>query len=301
MVFWVVGKVESGVTFDAAALRAFGLSEIDTTVPSRVVPDNPVLRNHLNRMSLRADMMLGSVALLYQAHGFYGALSKFNQGKGDVGDGVKLVSSVLAATGAGMELVVAAQALRSAQATAGRLVLMKAAAHLGMWAGIVDGAYSIYQFTEKRGRDDFDSAYWSLGSGVAAIAGSLAGFGLAATGVSAAAGGAASATVLGITMGPVGWVLLAIAFLGLAVYCAIQAFGTDDDELSPLEYWLDNGVFGKRARISGNHLEKNPFVDRVGATVMPFVDVNDELYQLQRITLVAQAMFDSMRSARAGA
>lgn len=300
VVFWVVNKVETGITFDAAAMRAFGLSEIDTTIPSRVLPDNPVLRNHLNRIALRADGMLSSVALVFQAHGFYGALVKFKQGDGNVGDGAKLVSSVLAASGAGMELVVAAQALRSAQATAGRIVLMKAAAHLGMWAGVADGAYSIYQFTKKREQSDLDSAYWSLGSGVAAIAGSVAGFGLAATGVSVVAGGAASATVLGITMGPVGWVLLAIAFLGLAVYCAIQAFGTDDNELSPVEYWLDNSVFGKRARISGDHLKENPFIDRAGTAVPPFSDINDELYQLQRITLVAQARLNSMRSARAG-
>lgn len=300
VVFWIVNRAEAGVTFDAAAMRAFGLAEIDTTIPSRVVPDNPVLRNHLNRVSARADMMLGSVALLFQAHGFYGALVKFKGGNGDLGDGAKLVSSVLAASGAGMELVVAAQTLRSAQATAGRIVLMKAAAHLGMWAGIVDGTYSIVQSWEKAKRGDRDSALWTFGSGAAAIAGSIAGFGLAATGVSAATGGAATATVIGIKMGPVGWFLLAVALVGLAVYCAIQAFGTDDRELSPVEYWLDNGVFGKRARIDGAHLAKNPFVDRAGAAVLPFSDINDELYQLQRITLVAQAMFDSMRSARAG-
>lgn len=301
VVFWIVNRAEAGVTFDAAAMRAFGLSEIDTTIPSRVLPDNPVLRNHLNRISVRADGMLSSVALLFQAHGFYGALVKFKQGKGDVGDGVKLFSSVLAASGAGLELVVAAQALRSAQATAGRIVLMKMAAKLGMWAGIADGAYSIIQGWGKLKEGDRDSGLWALSSGAAAIASTVAGFGLAAAGISAAAGGAASATVLGITLGPVGWVLLAIAFLGLAIYCAIQAFGTDDSELSPVEYWLDNGVFGKRARISGDHLEKNPFVDREGKAVLPFSSVNDELYQMQRITLVAQAMFNTMRSARAGA
>lgn len=300
VVFWVVNKVETGVTFNAGALGAFGLSEIDTTIPSRVVPDNPVLRNHLNRVSLHADGMLNSVALVFQAHGFYTSLLKFKQGKGDLGEGVKLVGAVLAASGAGLELVVAAQALRSAQATAGRIALMKAAAKLGMWAGVADGVYSILQAWKKLGNTDRDSALWSFGSGAATIAGSVAGFGLAAAGVSAAAGGAGTATVLGITMGPVGWVLLAIAFLGLAIYCAIQAFGTDDSELSPVEYWLDNGVFGKRARISGDYLENNPFVDRKTKAVPSFASLNDELYQLQRITLVAQAMFNSM-SASTGA
>lgn len=294
VVFWVVNRVETGVTFDAAALRALGLSEIDTTIPSRVVPDNPMLRNHLNRVSLRADMMLNSVALLFQAQGLYTSLLQFKQGKGDVDEGVKLVSAVLAASGAGLELVVAAQTLRSAQATAGRMVLMKAAAHLGMWAGVADGVYSLYQGKQKLGRRDNDSAYWSFASGAATVAGSIAGFGLAATGISAAAGGASTATVLGITMGPVGWLLLAIAFLGLAVYCAVQSFGTDDSELSPVEYWLDNGVFGKRAHISGGDLGKTPFVDRATNTVLPFSGLNEELYQLQKITLVAQAMFDSM-------
>lgn len=300
VVFWIVNKVETGITLNAGALSAFGLSEIDTTIPSRVVPDNPVLRNHLNRVSLHADGMLNSVALVFQAHGFYTSLVKFKQGKGDLGEGVKLVGAVLAASGAGLELVVAAQALRSAQSTAGRIALMKAAAKLGMWAGVADGACSIIQGGQKFARGDRDSAYWSLGSGAATIAGSVAGFGLAAAGVSAAAGGAGTATVLGITMGPVGWVLLAIAFLGLAIYCAIQAFGTDDSELSPVEYWLDNSVFGKRARISGDYLENNPFVDRKAKAVPSFASLNDELYQLQRITLVAQAMFNSM-SASTGA
>lgn len=300
VVFWVVNKVEAGTTFDAAALRAFGLSEIDTTIPSRVVPDNPALRNHLNRMSLRADGMLSSVALLFQGHMFYGALVKFRQGKGDLGEGTRLLSAVLAGSAAGLELYAAAQGLRGSHTLAQRVTVMRFAARLGMWAGIADGFVSFYQGKQKLDRKDNDSAYWSFGSGAATIAGSIAGFGFASASLAAIGGGTATATVLGITLGPVGWLLLAVALLGVAIYCAIQAFGTDDSELTPLEYWLDNGVFGRRAQIAGAHLEKNPFVDREGATVAPFTDVNDELSQLQRITLVAQAQFSIARSARAG-
>lgn len=301
VVFWVVNKVEAGTTFDAAALRAFGLNQIDTTIPSRVVPDNPALRNHLNRMSLRADGMFSSVALLFQAHMFYGALTGFRQGKGDLGDGTRLLSAVLAGSAAGLELYAAAQGLRGAHTLAQRVTVMRFAAQLGMWAGIVDGVYSLYQGREKYKRGNKDSAYWSLGCGIATIAGSIAGIGFASAGLAAMGGGTATATVLGITLGPVGWLLLAVALLGVAIYCAIQAFGTDDSKLTPLEYWLDNGVFGKRVRIAGAHLEESPFVDRAGTAVQPFTDVNDELYQLQRITLVAQAQFGSSRSARAGA
>lgn len=129
----------------------------------------------------------------------------------------------------------------------------------------------------------------------------MAGFGFASAGVAAISGGAATATVLGITLGPVGWLLLALAFLGAAIYCAIQAFGTDDKELTAVEYWLDNGVFGKRARVTGEYLEKHPFAGRAGTTVLPFPDINDELYQLQRITLVAQASLGNMRSGRSDA
>lgn len=300
VVFWIVNKVQAGTTFDAAALRPFGLHQVDTTIPSRVVPDNPALRNHLNRMSLRADGMLSSVALVFQAHSFYGALTTFRQGKGDLGDGTRLLSATLAGSAAGLELYAAAQGLRGSHALAQRVTVMRFAARLGMWAGIVDGLYSLYSGGAKIISGDVDSGLWALGSGVAAIAGSVAGFGFASAGLAAMGGGTATATVLGITLGPVGWLLLAVALLGVVVYCAIQAFGTDDSELTPLEYWLDNGVFGKRERIAGAHLEKNPFVDRAGTVVQPFNDVNDELHQLQRITLVAQAQFSTARSARAG-
>jgi len=68
---------------------------------------------------------------------------------------------------------------------------------------------------------------------------------------------------------------------------AIQAFGADDGELSPVEYWLDNGVFGRRARVSGDYLKKNPFSS--GGAVEAFKGLEGEIYQLQRVTLVAVA------------
>ncbi|MNM28386.1 hypothetical protein D3C81_389010 [compost metagenome] len=90
-------------------------------------------------------------------------------------------------------------------------------------------------------------------------------------------------------MGPVGWLLIAVAALGLAVYMAIQAFGTADDELSPVEYWLDNGIFGRRKQVFGEASKKNPFATVEKGAAVAFVDLKDEIYQFQRVTLVAVA------------
>ncbi len=38
-----------------------------------------------------------------------------------------------------------------------------------------------------------------------------------------------------------------IGAIGTGLYCAWQAYATDDENLTLVEYWLDNGVFGSRS------------------------------------------------------
>jgi len=286
---WIVRKVQTGEQLNEAALRRLGLDAIETRIPSTEVPENPLLRSHLGRIAAGADAMMSSAVLLFQATSIWGAVSEFKKGNNRAENGVKLFAAGLAAVSAGLELRVAVQVL-VARTSATELVPVSAfAAKLGLYAGVADGLFTVYQGGQKVAKGDSDSGWWTVGSGAAAIAGSVAAFGFTTAALGATAGGAASATVLGITLGPVGWLLIAVAALGLAVYMAIQAFGTADDELSPVEFWLDNGVFGRRRRISGDIVKKNPFATASGESVAAFSGLEDEVYQFQRVTLVAAA------------
>jgi hypothetical protein len=134
-----------------------------------------------------------------------------------------------------------------------------------------------------------DSAWWTLGTGVFVAIGGFASFGAAAAGaatLTAAGGASATATVLGLTLGPVGWTFLALALLGAAVYCSWQAWATDDANLLPVEYWLDNGSFGKQKFVSGEAAAGNPFAK--AGKVEPFVKLDHEIEALQRVLFVAQ-------------
>lgn len=296
---WVVRRVQSGVRFDEATLRRLGLEGVETRIPATEVPDNPLLRNHLARIASKADAMMSSAVLLFQATSIWGATADFIKGKNRAENGVKLFSAGLAAVSAGLELRVAVQVL-TARASAAELVPVTAfAAKLSLYAGVADGLFTVFQGAVKIERGDRDSGLWALGSGAAAIAGSVAAFGFTTAALGATAGGAASATMLGITLGPVGWLLLAVAALGLSIYMIIQAFGTSDDELSPVEFWLDNGVFGKRKQIGGDIAKKSPFLLDGRSTVSAFSGLEDEVYQFQRITLVAAANLSSISSADA--
>lgn len=286
---WVVRRVQGGVHFDEAALRRLGLDGIETRIPSTQVPDNPLLRSHLARIASKSDAMMSSAVLLFQATSIWGATSDFIKGSNRAESGVKLFAAGLAAVSASLELRVAIQVLMVGTPASELVRVTALAAKLSLYAGVVDGLFTVYQGIGKIKKGDSDSGLWTLGSGAAAIAGSFAAFGFTTAALGATAGGAASATVLGITLGPVGWLLLAVAALGLAIYMAIQAFGTSDDELSPVEFWLDNGVFGKRRRTSGEIVKKNPFAVEGGDSVSAFSGLEDEIYQFQRVTLVAAA------------
>ncbi|UQA68836.1 hypothetical protein K1516_12825 [Stenotrophomonas maltophilia] len=294
---WTVRRVQGGVHLDEVALRRLGLDGIETRVPTTLVPDNPLLRSHLSRIAVRADMMMSSAVLLFQATSIWGAAVEFHQGKNRAENGVKLFAAGLAAASAGLELNVAVRVLVHGATAVETKAITAFAAKISLYAGVIDGLFTIFQGTQKLRKGDADSGWWTIGSGVAAIAGTVAAYGFASAAIAGTAGGAATATILGVTMGPVGWLLIAVAALGLAVYMAIQAFGTSDEELSPVEYWLDNGVFGRRRQVAGEALEKNPFAK--GGAAAAFADLQDEIYQFQRVTLVAVADFSPVANGNA--
>ena len=92
--------------------------------------------------------------------------------------------------------------------------------------------------------------------------------------------------------GPVGWTLLLIGAIGVGLFCAWQAYATDDENLTPVEYWLDNGVFGKGEFRSGKRARQNPYAEH--GQVLPFTHLEDETMALQKVVLVAQARFTDL-------
>jgi hypothetical protein len=259
------------------------------------------LEASLSRVGSRADAVLSAGVIFFQISSFINALEEYKTKVGaldKVGGGVGMLTAVLSASSAGMEGVVAVQVLRGVDKTT--LVGTQVwAARLSLWAGAIEGVYLVIKGSTKL-KSDTDNALWTMSSGVAIAAAGVASYG---AGLAIAAGLASggvltgSATVLGITMGPIGWAILALAFIGAAIYFTIQAFGTDDDNLTPVEYWLDNGVFGNRKHLSGEVAAKSPFYNKTAQVVQPFAGMAEELRALQVITLVANA---SIKGARDG-
>ncbi|WYX36532.1 hypothetical protein WJ966_06250 [Achromobacter xylosoxidans] len=136
-----------------------------------------------------------------------------------------------------------------------------AGARLGFYAGLVEGVAtmlaSFYRIAQGK---NTRSAYWSMASGLATVVAGGASLGLTV----AMTSGAAGVTVFGISMGPVGWTLLLVAALGVAIWTAVNAAGTDESSRLPVEYWLDNGVFGKRALLSNS--QSNPFATKAAGS-----------------------------------
>lgn len=91
--------------------------------------------------------------------------------------------------------------------------------------------------------------------------------------------------VLGL--GPIGWTGLVLVLLAAGVYCGWQAWATDDNNLLPLEYWLDNGTFGKRQFVGGEPAGSSPYV-QADKQVPPFPSLQQEVLEPQRVLLVAQ-------------
>jgi hypothetical protein len=297
VVAWVVTRLREGATLDTKTLSRLGLQDIDLTRPLPTGTVNPFLEAHLKRVGGRVDVMLGAGVLFFQANSFGNALVDFktkNSTLDKVGGGLGMLTAVMSASSAGLETLVAVRMLRQVDKSA--LIAPQIwAARLSLAAGVLEGGYLVYKGVAKRAGGDTDSGYWTIGSGIAVVAASFAGYGAGAAVAAGMAGGAASFTALGISMGPIGWGLLALALIGAVIYFSWQAWATDDENLLPVEYWLDNGVFGNRQFVSGEVAANSPYFNESTKQVPPFGTVDEEMLALQRVLLVAQGRISGAR------
>ncbi|HBN9879246.1 TPA: hypothetical protein L3958_005217 [Pseudomonas aeruginosa] len=299
---WVVERLEQGGKLDYEHLRKLKLADLDLTAQAATRPtqNNPMLQNQLKRLGAQADIGLSAGALFFQVMQAADVIQQFRAtqapGAKEWRDlGVGLGYSVLGTVSSALGVAASVRILHGAEKVA-VASLMVQAARVGAFAGIVDGVYSFYKGATKAADGDRDSGYWQMGAGTLFIVASVASYGLGVT----TAAGIAGVEVAGLAaiMGPVTWALLLIGTLALGLYCTWQAFATDDENLLPVEYWLDNGVFGKGEFRNGKRALKNPYFK--GAQVQAFTSLEEEMMALNRVVLVAQASFGDTRGSYGG-
>lgn len=301
VVAFTVQKLEQGQTLSRALAGGTPLQELElpTRNPAQV---NPYLETRVALAGSMAGTVLGAGIMFFQVQGAMNALNAMLKEDAGLDDrmvsGAGVAANVLALVSVGMDMSTTIVALVS-QTAAKKVTTM--GARFGLFAGVLEGgatligaSYKIYQGKNTR------SAYWSSASGLATIIAGGASYGLTMASVSTV-GGAGVATVLGVTLGPVGWTLLLVAALGVAIWTAINAAGTDEGNRLPVEYWLDSGVFGKKEQLSNT--QANPFAIKASggqkaAPAIPFANLRDELQALERILLVAAGYL--MPGARGG-
>ncbi|WP_311728176.1 toxin VasX [Cupriavidus alkaliphilus] len=286
---WIVQRVQAGDgKLSADMMRKFGLREVELAAAraagSRVGAPNPWLENALTLRSTGVDAVLSAGVVFFQINAFNNALAdlgKAQDGWGKAEAGVGMTTAVLSSVGAGLEIAGAISILRGV-AKESVMPRMIVASRFGAVAGFIEGAYLIVKGANKVYKKDYDSGLWTIGTGIFVAVAGVSGVGAA---TAAATGG--SVAILGLSLGPVGWALLTIALIGVSLYFAWQAFITDDENYLPVEYWLDNGVFGKgELRALG---EKNACYDLKRRGVFPFVGLDEEIIVLNRMMLVASA------------
>ncbi|WOB07028.1 T6SS effector BTH_I2691 family protein [Piscinibacter gummiphilus] len=272
----------------AADLRALGLDKLaDMDLRTRRARGaataniamermaNPYAENYAARTVAKVDAGFSAGALFFQMVSFAIALKDLTDPKSDAqrrADGVVgLTTAVLSGAAAILEIRAAAQLMRGATKESIKAIA-RAGALLGGLANVVEGVWLIRRGRQKVEGGDKDSGLWTIGSGVA----------LVAAGVT----GVVGATLATGTIPVVGWALATLVLLGLSLYCAINANSTDDDNLTPVEYWLDNGTFGLKRLIAK---DKNPYLKAPATAVAPWGDVRSEIVALQEVLLVVQA------------
>jgi len=186
----------------------------------------------------------------------------------------------LSAMAAGMEVYTAVVALRGGEAAAKTAARTRLIAKLAGGASLIEGVWLIFKGGARVQGGDGDSGWWTVYSGAFLIAGgvtTIVGGGLVA--------GAIAAGTSALTVPIVGWAVATVILLGLSIYCLVNAASTDDSNLLPLEYWLDNGSFGNGAH---RGRMENPFYDKAAkAAAKPFPSLTDEVREFQRIVFAA--------------
>ncbi len=272
----------------AADLQALGLDKLATidlstrrargTVTANLVMDkvaNPYAENFAARTIANVDAGFAAGALFFQIVSFAFALKDLTDPKNDAqkrADGaVGLTTAVLSGAAAILEIRAAAQLMRGATKESVKTIA-RVGAGLGGAANVIEGAWLIHRGYQKFEANDEDSGLWTIGSGVALVAAGIT--------------GVVGATLATGAIPVIGWALATLILLGVSLYCAINANSTDDDNLTPVEYWLDNSTFGLRKLVSK---EKNPYLKAPAKAVERWGNVREEIVALQEVLLVIQA------------
>lgn len=287
-------KMEEGQTLSKLLAGGTPFQHIELPVQgaARV---NPFLEGRVAMMGSYAGTGLAAGIMFFQVQGAMSSLSAMLKddasGYDRVASGAGATANAMAVVSVGYDMTGTIVALASKEVGE---ALVRRGAVLGLFAGLLEGVATVFSASVKLAqRTNERSAYWSMASGFATMVSGVASYGVTMAAGSAAVGGAGF-TLLGVTMGPVGWALLLVAALGVAIWTAVNAAGTDESNLVPVEYWLDNGIFGKRAQAAS--IQNNPFATKgaqgkPGSPAQPFATLSDEVQALERIVLVASGRF----------
>jgi hypothetical protein len=281
---WAIGKLQGGAKLSDADLRKLQLWNVDLTVPSTTPAQNVWLKNLLEKRANQSNAVLSSFAVFLQVVAVGNAANDLVRKPGTMDKAEASVgptTAVMSAIAASLEVYTAVVALKGGEAVAKTAFRTRVIARLAGGASVIEGLWLVFgKGVPKIGAGDRDSGWWTVGAGAFLIAGgvtTIVGGGLVA---SAIAGGTSA-----LTVPVIGWAVATIIFLGLSIYCLVNAFSTDDDNLLPLEYWLDNGTFGNGARRSK---EGNPYYDnKAKSAAKPFASLAEEMREFQRIVFAA--------------
>jgi hypothetical protein len=280
---WMVGKLQDGGKLSSADLGRLQLRTVDLTLPSTVPAENVWLKNLLDKRANQSNVVLSGFATFLQivaagnaAKDLFTKPGAMNKGDATIG----ITTAVLSLIAAALEVSTAVVALRGGEAAAKTAMRTRLIAKLAGDANLIEGGWLLFKGGKRVFDGDRDSGWWTVGSGIFLIAGgitTIVGGGLVASAI--AAGTSA------LTLPIIGWAVATIILLGLSIWCLVNAFSTDDNNLLPLEYWLDNGTFGKGAHRSK---EESPFYNQATkATAQPFATLNDEVREFQRLVFAA--------------
>jgi hypothetical protein len=283
---WVIAKLQGGARLGDADVRRLKLWNVDLTVPGTTPPDNVFLKNLMETRANQSSAVLSSFAVFLQVVAVGNAANDLVRKPGTMNKAeasVGLTTAVMSAIAASLEVYTAVVALKSGEMAAKTAVRTKWIARLAGGASVVEGLWLVFgKGLPKAIAGDRDTGWWTVGAGAFLIAGgvtTVVGGGLVAGAI--AAGGSA------LTVPIIGWAVATVIFLGLSIYCLVNAFSTDDDNLLPIEYWLDNGSFGIGAR---RGKEGNPYYDkRSNVAAKPFASLAEEMREFQRIVFAAAA------------
>lgn len=289
---WVVGRLREGGKLRPEDLGRLKLRNVDLTMPNTTPAENVWLKNKVDRIANGTNIGLSGFAAMLQIVSLSNAAKDLVTKTGTMNRieaGIGVTTAVMSGLAALLEVQSAVIALRGGEAAMKTALRTRLIAKLAGGANIVEGGWLVLKGASKATvARDVDSGLWTVASGVFLIAGgatTIVGGSLVA--------GAVMAGTSTLTVPIIGWAIATVIFLGISIYCLVNAFSTDDNKLVPLEYWLDNGSFGLG---KFRDKEENPFYDhKAKLPAKPFATLADEARAFQRIVFAAVGNIAGLR------